>query len=221
MKKAITLIAIILSIFFGSLILVVLINYVADMINSKSFFASSSNNDFGMLFLTCISIIITSLLSYLIYKVNSRLSELTRKDHDSKIKESAYQIYYSLAFNIKSLIKQREDGTDHYSIRFEMKGDYINHIANLSQRLPDELIHDLYDIFIEFAYISDSQNSQNTEKSNKKSEIEKKNNRNVEKLFDMIFLKEKKITEDNYATCFNPRFSLIYNEIFEIISVSN
>lgn len=192
----------------GSLVFLFILKLVTIQSNKELLVAENYSNintiayQDGDLILSFINLIVTAILSYLVYKVNFKLTEISVKEHSSKIKESSYQIFYCLNYNITSILEQIKQRVTIYNIRFQMKGDYINYIANLSNRLPDELIRELYDIFFDLAQVA-------TEK----------NEDSVKRLFNRLFSSLENITKENYHEKFSLKFSLIYSEISEIINI--
>lgn len=217
MRKA--LIAILITTCTVALIFVIIIRFVWIQPDKNPELNTISYQN-SELILLATNLIITSVLSYFLYKVNHKLTDVTVKQHDSKIKEASYQIFYCLNYNIGSLLKQIKHG-EPINIDFKMHGDYIKYTANLSSRLPDELIHELYEIFFDLAYIS--------------SDNEENKKENVLKLFKKIFVEDvivyvnknnerasllESVSLQGYHDNFNTKFSLIYNEISEIINIS-
>jgi hypothetical protein len=225
LKKVLLVVATALGIIVLSLGLLVVARIISSLFNDGWLLLPEAFERCELLIMG-LDIIVTALFSYLVYKVNRKLTDISEKDQTSKIKESAYQIYYCLTYNIVSLIRQRkyreilksklleEKGEKHnleeteinYAVSFKIREDYINHIANLSKRLPDELMHELYDIFFELSFIA-------SVKSDNKS--------NVENLFGKFLFDQdiEAITEENYKSYYKPKLSLIINEISEIVNM--
>lgn len=205
MKKKLRLILSILCFFAVVSLLLLVINL---------FLESSANNSAylkGEFFLMCLDLIVTSILSYLLYKVNLKLTTMSVKKQSLKVKEAAYQIKYCLAYNLKVLIQQAKQQHPKYDISFKMETDYINHIANLSHDLPDDLIHELYDIFFDLSFISSSKSL--TQSANIVSDTVSVLLKRIYKNYE-LYLDENKLE-------FTPKFSLIDNSISTIINLPN